>query len=248
MNEIKGKLENLFNNWNREEVPVKNISNVADKEAKTIYLLDRPGSQQSIIFAGHLVPPRAETNDVAVEVMNDILGGSFTSRINMNLREDKHWSYGSRSLVLGAKKQRPFLAYALVQTDKTKESIIEVRKEVSEYVTAKPATEDELNKVKLNNTLSLAGTWETIGSVGGSLSEMIVYDLPQDYFETYSSRVKNLTLDQIHKTANDLLKPDNLLWIVVSDKEKIEASIRELGYDIILLDGDGQLVDQVGMN
>lgn len=248
MSEIKTKLENLFSNWQPGEVPVKNISEVANKEGKTVYLLDRPGSQQSIIFAGHLVPPRAETDDIAVEVMNDILGGTFTSRINMNLREDKHWSYGSGSFIWGAKKQRPFLAYALVQTDKTKESIVEVKKELSEYVTKKPATEDELNKVKLNNTLSLAGTWETMGAVSGSLGEMIIYDLPQDYFETYSSRIKNLSLDQIHTTANNLLKPANLLWVVVGDKEKIEAGIRELGYDIILLDGDGKLVDQVGMN
>jgi zinc protease len=248
MNEIKTKLENLFSNWEGGDVPVKNISEVVNKEGKTVYLLDRPGSQQSIIFAGHLVPPRAETNDVAVETMNDILGGTFTSRINMNLREDKHWSYGSRSLILGAKKQRPFLAYALVQTDKTKESIVEVKKEISEYLTTRPATEEELTKVKLNNTLSLAGTWETMGAVGGSLSEMIIYDLPQDYFETYSSRIKNLSLDQIHTTANNFLKPDNLVWVVVGDREKIEDGIRELGYDIILLDGDGKLVDQVGMN
>jgi zinc protease len=131
MPEIKSKLENLFSNWERGDTPEKNISEVSPAEGKTIYLLDRPGSQQSIIFGGHLFPPRSETNDVAVEVMNEILGGSFTSRINMNLREDKHWSYGSRSLVLGAKKQRPFFAYALVQTDKTKESFIEVKKEIT---------------------------------------------------------------------------------------------------------------------
>ena len=248
MVEVKNKLENLFNNWVRGEVPAKNISRVSNKEGKTIYLLDRPGSQQSIIFSGHLLPPRAETNDVAVETMNEILGGSFTSRINMNLREDKHWSYGSRSLILGAKNQRPFMVYALVQTDKTKESFLEVKKEVNEYVSTRLATEDELNKVKLNNTLSLAGSWETIGAVGGSLSEMITYNLPEDYFQTYSGRVKNLSLDQIHSTAKELLEPDNLVWVVVGDKEKIEAGLRELGYDIVLLDSDGKLLDQVGMN
>lgn len=247
MNEIKPKLESLFSGWKQGDVPQKNISNVSLKDGKTIYLLDRPGSQQSIIFSGHLVPPRSETNDVAVEMMNEILGGSFTSRINMNLREDKHWSYGSRSLILGAKKQRPFLVYALVQTDKTKESMLEVQKEVSEYVSSKPATENELNKVKLNNTLSLAGTWETMGAVGGSLSEMIVYNLPQNYFETYSERVKGLTLDQIRSTAKELLYPDNLVWVVVGDKEKIESGLKELGYDIILLDSDGKLLTQVGM-
>jgi predicted Zn-dependent peptidase len=166
----------------------------------------------------------------------------------MNLREDKHWSYGSRSLILGAKNQRPFLVYALVQTDKTKESFLEVKKEVNEYVSTRLATEDELNKVKLNNTLNLAGTWETMGSVGGSLSEMITYNLPEDYFQTYSGRIKNLSLDQIQSTAKETLEPDNLVWVVVGDKEKIEAGLRELGYDIMFLDSDGKLVDQVGLN
>jgi len=248
LNEVKDRLETLFSSWQQGNVPVKNVSKVNNKEGNTIYLLDRPGSQQSIIFSGHLLPPRSETNDVAVEMMNEILGGSFTSRINMNLREDKHWSYGSRSLILGAKNQRPFMVYALVQTDKTKESLLEVKKEVSEYVSTRPATDDELNKVKLNNTLSLAGQWETIGAVGGSLSEMVIYNLPQDYFETYSQRIKNLSLDQIQSTAKETLEPGNLVWVVVGDKEKIEPGLRELGYDIMHLDSDGKLLDQVGMN
>jgi zinc protease len=248
LDEIKDKLENLFSTWRQGNVPEKNISKVSNNSGKTIYLLDRPGSQQSIIFSGHLLPPRSETNDVAVEVMNDIFGGSFTSRINMNLREDKHWSYGSRSLILGAKNQRPFLVYALVQTDKTKESMQEIQKEVSQYVGDNPATDDELQKVKLNNTLSLAGNWETMGAVSGSLSEMIIYNLPEDYFETYSQRVKNLSLDQIHSTAKDLLEPDNLVWIVVGDKSKVESGLKELGYNIMHLDSDGKLIDQVGMN
>jgi len=247
MNEVKSKLENLFSNWQSGNVPVKNISKVESKAGKTIYLLDRPGAQQSIIFSGHLVPPRAETNDVAVDVMNDILGGTFTSRINMNLREDKHWSYGSGSFIFGTKNQRPFMVYALIQTDKTKESFLEVKKEVSEYITTKPATEDELNKIKLNNTLSLAGTWETMGAVGGSLSEMVTYNLPENYFETYSGRVKNLSLDQIHTTANEILNPDNLIWVIVGDKSKIESGLRELGFDIMFLDGDGKLINQVGL-
>ena len=248
MSEIKSKLENLFSSWQKGDTPEKNISEVLPVEGKTIYLLDRPGSQQSIIFAGHLFPPRSETNDVAVEVMNEILGGSFTSRINMNLREDKHWSYGSRSLILGAKKQRPFFAYALVQTDKTKESFIEVKKEITEYATTRPATDDELNKVKLNNTLSLAGSWETMGAVSGSLSEMVIYDLQENYFETYSQRIKNLSLEEIHSTAKDLINPGNLVWVIVGDKEKTEPGLRELGYDIMNIDSDGKIIGQVGMN
>jgi zinc protease len=245
MSEIKPKLEKLFGNWKPGDVPSKNISKVEQRSDKTIYLLDRPGSQQSIIIAGHVVPPRSEV-DIALETVNDIIGGTFTSRINMNLREDKHWSYGSGSFIAGAKAQRPFMIFALVQTDKTKESILEVQKEMKEYVGNNPATEDELEKIKLNRTLSLPGSWETISSVGGSLNELVIYNLPDDYHTTYSGKVKNLNLNEIRTTAKEILKPDNLVWVVVGDRSKIETKLKELDYEIKLLDGDGRLLEQVG--
>ncbi len=244
MDELKNKIENLFGDWEGGKVPKKNIAFVKNKTKPVVYLLDKPAAQQSIIFAGEIYPPKADKDNIAIEIMNDILGGTFTSRINMNLREDKHWSYGSRSLILSAKAQRPFIVFALVQTDKTKESMQEVYKEVSQYVSTKPATEEELKKIKLNKTLSLPGKWETIRSVSGSLSEIVRFNFPLDYYEKYPSMIKGLNLEQIRKAAKRVLKPNSLVWVVVGDKEKIGKGLNELGYEIKYIDVDGNIIEK----
>ena len=107
--QIVPKLEKLFKKWSVGDVRQKNVAAVEHQSKPQIYFIDRPGSAQSVIFAGHVAPPKANPDEIAIGAMNDILGGQFTSRINMNLREDKHWSYGARSLLLGARGQRPFL-------------------------------------------------------------------------------------------------------------------------------------------
>ena len=242
MEELKPKLEKLFSSWQQGNVPKKNISIVQQRTKPIIYLLDRPGSQQSIIFAGNVVPPKEE-DEIAVVSMNNMLGGSFTSRINMNLRENKHWSYGSGSFIFGTVSQRPYLFYGLVQMDKTKEAMQEMYNEVKGLLNEKPATSDELTKVKLNQTQSLAGSWETNNSVGNSLVEMVKFNLPQDYFEKYSSKVKNLNLDDIQNAAAKVLHPDNLIWIVVTDASKEESNIKEIGYELRHIDGDGVIID-----
>ncbi|MEE9432166.1 MAG: pitrilysin family protein [Melioribacteraceae bacterium] len=242
--EIETKIEDLLSNWESKEVPKKNISKVKLKNKSTIYLMDKPGAQQSIILAGHVAPPKADKDNIALESMNTILGGSFTSRINMNLREDKHWSYGSRSMLLGARGQRPFLVYALVQTDKTKESIQEVVKELNEIITDKPATSDELNKIKLNKTLRMPGSWETANAIAGSLGEMVRYGYPKDYYDTYASKINSLSLEEINLAAKKVLNPNKIDWIVVGDRTKIEAGLNQLGLEVKLIDVDGKIIEE----
>ncbi|HEX3072485.1 MAG TPA: insulinase family protein, partial [Ignavibacteriales bacterium] len=160
MPELKSKLEKLFASWKRGDIPQKNLSEVKQQPASKIYLIDRPGSLQSIIFAGHVVPPMDMKNETAVNSMNNILGGSFTSRINMNLREDKHWSYGASSFIWNAKGQRPFIVYTSVQTDKTKESVFEIKKELTQILAGKPVSQDEVDKVQKSQILEMPGSWE----------------------------------------------------------------------------------------
>jgi len=244
MSEIKPKLEKLFRRWKAGSVPTKNIGNVDLPGAERVYIIDRPGSEQSIIFAGNVAPPAGEGNEIAIETMNEIIGGTFTSRINMNLREDKHWSYGARSVLVSTKGQRPYIAYAPVQTDKTMESMAEIKRELKEYLKEKPATAEELSKVKDNNTLSLPGRWETANAVLRDIGEIVTYDLPDDYWNTYADNVRNLSLDQIAVSADAVIKPDNLVWVVVGDREKIEPKISELELgEIIHLDADGNLLE-----
>jgi zinc protease len=244
MNEIKPKLEKLFREWKKGDVPKKNINTVDVPSASTVYIVDKPGSLQSIIFAGHVAPPKANPDEIAIETMNNILGGSFTSRVNMNLREDKHWSYGAGSFFNGARAQRPFIVYAPVQTDKTKESMVELLKEMKDITGPRPATADELSKVKDNQTLELPGTWETINSVAGYINQIIRFGLPDNYFDTYVSKVRSLTQDDISSVAKKVIHPDKFIWVVVGDRSKIEDGIRELGFgEIKFIDSDGKKVE-----
>lgn len=240
MDEIKPKLEKLFSGWKRGEVPQKNINRVTHQPKPTVYVVDKPDAIQSLIFVGHIAPPKANPDEIAIETMNNILGGSFTSRVNMNLREDKHWSYGARSLLFDARAQRPFIGFAPVQTDKTKESMLEVLKEMRDILTTRPVTVDELTKAKNNQTLELPGSWETINSIGASISQIVQYGLRDDYYETYAAKVNALTLENVSEAAKKVIHPDNFVWVVVGDRAKIETGIRELGLgEIRFIDSDG---------
>ena len=249
MDEIKPKLEKLFRKWEPGNVPTKNIANVDLPDAERIYVIDRPGAEQSIIFAANVSPSAADGNEFATETMNEIIGGSFTSRINMNLREDKHWAYGARSVVVNTKGQRPYIAYAPVQTDKTMESMAEIKRELIEYLGVNPATDEELSKVKDNSTLSLPGRWETANAILRDIGIIVAYDLPDDYWDTYVANVRNLSLQQIAESAENVIKPDNLIWVVVGDREIIEPKIRQLELgEIIHLDADGNLLEPTVAN
>jgi zinc protease len=240
LDEVTPKLEKLFAKWQQGSVPQKNVSPVEHQAKSVVYLMDRPGSIQSVIFAGHIAPPKANPNEIAIETMNSILGGTFTSRINMNLRENKHWSYGSRSFILDARGQRPFVVQAPVQTDKTKESMIEVAKELRDIVSARPATDAELSKVQNNRTLRLPGSWETLNAVGSSIGNIVRFGFPDDYYQTYAERVRSVQLGDISTAATNVIRPDNIIWVVVGDRAKIEAGVRELGFgEIRLIDSDG---------
>jgi len=243
LDEIVPKLEKLFDSWKPGTVPVKNISEVSHKEKPVVYILDRPGSLQSVIFAGHIAPPSNDPDDIAIEMMNTIFGGAFTSRINMNLREDKHWSYGASSFLMGARGQRPFVVYASVQTDKTKESMIEIKKELEQMVSTKPPTEEELNKNKQNEILALPGSWETMRAVLGSIVTIVKYNLPDDYYKNYPNKLRSLSLNDVQRATEKVIKPDRLIWVVVGDRAKIENGIRELNFgEIHFVDGDGNLI------
>lgn len=247
MNELKPLLETRFGSWQRGSVPHKQLADVPQPKGGVVYLLDRPGAQQSIIFAGHLAPPRANPDEIAIEAMNDMLGGAFTSRINMNLREDKHWAYGAFTLLWDARGQRPFFAYAPVQTDKTKESMAEIKKELEGIVGSRPITAEELEKTQKNETLSLPGQIETIGALSGRADQVVEFGLPDDYFKTYAGKIKALTLADVSGAAREIIHPDHLVWVVVGDREKIEPGIRTLGFgEVRLIDADGNVLSQTG--
>jgi zinc protease len=243
MEEIVPGIERVFGSWQRGDTPQKNISEVKLRDKIQLYLVDRPDAAQSFIFGTHVTIPKANPDEVAIQVMNDILGGTSNSRINMNLREDKHWSYGAYSGILSARGQRAFYVIASVQTDKTMESIQEAMKELTGYLSTQPPTEEEVMVKKVSQTQSLAGLWETAGAVSGSISQIVQYGLEDDYYQTLADRVDTLTQEEVNAVAGRIIKPNNMVWVVVGDRRRIEAGLSELGYgDAIHIDADGNLV------
>ncbi len=239
--DLRDKLEARFKGWTgADKPPAKNIAAVENPSKSALYLVDKPGAVQSMILGGVIATPARHPDRIRIETMNRILGGAFTSRINMNLREDKHWSYGSRSFLSDARGQRPWLVYAAVQSDKTKESLVELDRELRDILGPRPATDAELDKVKKNAILQLPGRFETKSSVRGALSRIWMFDLARDYWETYADKVEAVTLDDIQKVAGDVIRPDQMIWVVVGDRTQVEPTLRELDFgDVTVIDTDG---------
>lgn len=243
LEELKGHLEKLFAGWKPGEVPAKALKAATGPQAREVYILDRPGSQQSVILAGLLAPAKNDPREEALKVVHEVLGGSFTSRLNMNLREDKHWSYGARVIFPDARGQRPFFAMAPVQGDKTKEALAETAKEFEQIVSGKPISLEELTKAKGNLTLTLPGRWETNDAVLRSLLEIVQFGLPLDYYKGYAQRIRGVELAAAHKVAAEVINPSRIVYVVVGDRAKIEAGIRELNLGPVkFLDSDGKPV------
>ncbi|MGZ8398654.1 MAG: M16 family metallopeptidase [Gemmatimonadales bacterium] len=241
--EIKPRLERLFASWKPGDVPAKNIATVGQQPRPVVYLIDRPGSLQSVILAGNVAPPKANPKEVTIEAMNGVLGGDFSSRINMNLREDKHWSYGAFTFFRDARGQRPFVAYAPVQTDKTKEAVIELDKELRGIVKDRPIQPAELSRAQASLTLTLPGSWETASALAGSIGNIVTFGLDDRYYDTFADKVRAQTVESVTAIAGEVVHPDQLVWVIVGDRSKIEPGLRELKLgEIRLIDTEGKPV------
>jgi zinc protease len=241
--EIRPKLERLFQGWKPGEVPAKSIVTVAQQPRPVVYLLDRPGSLQSLIIAGNVAPPKANPKEVTIQTMNSVLGGDFSSRVNMNLREDKHWAYGAYTFFRDARGQRPFVAYAPVQTDKTKEAVVELEKELRGIIKDRPIQPDELSRAQASLTLTLPGSWETMAALAGAIGDIVTFGLDDRYYDTFAEQVRAQTVQSLTAAAAEVVHPDQLVWVVVGDRSKIEPGLRELKLgEIRLIDTDGKPV------
>jgi predicted Zn-dependent peptidase len=241
LEEIVPKLEAQLGGWSG--APAKTKAPVDAPATKgAVYLIDKPGAQQSMIMAGNLLAPRDPKDEAAIDTVNALLGGDFVSRLNMNLREDKHWSYGAGSYVRAGRGTRMFVAYAPVQTDKTAESFTEARKELTGVIGDKPVTAAELAKAQNGLILSMPGTWETSGAVGGSITELVNYNLPDGYFDAYPGQVRAVTTDTATSAAKKAVKPSEMIWVIVGDRAVIEPKLKALGLDLRVVDADGKAV------
>jgi zinc protease len=241
--EVKPLLEKAFGSWRRGEVPAKNVATVQPPVTAAVYLVDRPGSLQSEIVAAQVAKPADATELVDMQLVNAVFGGAFSSRINMNLREDKHWSYGVFSALVRAAGQRPLISISPVQTDKTVESLKELTREYTDIAGAKPIQPAELKVVQEKETLALPGRFETAAQVSGAYADIVQYKLPPDYYARFTPTALALTPEKANELAHRMFLPDRQVWIVVGDLAKIEAGIRALGIgEVHVIDADGNIL------
>jgi zinc protease len=246
MDEVLPVLEKAFGKWreDRRALPQKNLAEVDLADQGRVIIVDKPGSPQSLILAGHIAPPTGTPDNIAVSTMNDIIGGQFTARVNMNLREDKGWAYGAYTFMPDARGQRMWMVYAPVQTDRTGDSIKELLSEFDGFMSDARATDSELEKSVKNNVNSLPGQFETGNAVLGSMLSNHRFDRDDDYVESLTGKYQSLDLDDVHDAADKVIKANRLTWLIVGDREQIEAELRalELG-PVSIMDADGHLVE-----
>ena len=220
------QLEAAFGTWKGAAVAASTVPAATQLTTRQVYLIDKPGAAQSQIRIGWVGVPRSTPDYFALRVLNTVLGGSFTSRLNQNLREEHGYAYGARSSFEMRSAAGPFYADAAVQTDKTSEALTEFFKELDAIRT--PIRTDELEKAKSFLALSLPRSFETTQSLAGSLAQVFVYNLPADYYATYTQRVRAVTPADVQRAAARNIQPDKFAVVIVGDRKLIEPGITAL--------------------
>jgi predicted Zn-dependent peptidase len=242
---IRPLLEKYLGSW-RAPAPArgtKTVAEVALPGTPRVFLVDRPEAQQAFILAGHVIPSSRSPQLLEIESAVNVIGGLFTSRLNMNLREDKSWSYGAYATSSPAAHQRPMLVFAPVQTDKAVDSLRELRREFDEYVSTRAATSEEVARVIANDVRALPGSFETAAAVRSAVTGILLYDRPDDWVRTLKARTEAQTVESVNAAARSVIRPSAMTWVVVGDLSKIEQGIRELGIgEVSVLDADGKVV------
>jgi zinc protease len=224
---VMPQLEKHFGTWKGAATPARISVPAAPQVKQTeVYIVDMPGSEQSQVRIGWIGVPRATPDYFTLQVMNTILGGSFTSRLNMNLREKNQFSYGASSRFDMRLSAGPFFAGAGVQTDKTADALREFFNELNAM--AKPVAADELTKAKNYVALGFPSEFETIEDLASHLEEMIVYKLPDQYFAQYVDNIQAVTSDAVQKAAATHIQPKRFVVMIAGDRKVIEPAIQKL--------------------
>ncbi|HLB82010.1 MAG TPA: pitrilysin family protein [Gemmatimonadales bacterium] len=216
-----------FGGWQRGDIPGLTGGAAPARAARAIYLIDKPGAAQSVIRIGHVGPARSTPDWYALEVLNTVLGGAFTSRLNQNLRETHAYTYGAFSQFAARRLAGAFVALASVVTAKTDSSLVEFLKELRR-IRDERVPDAELAKAKAYVTLGLPGEFETTGGAAARFRELLSYGLPLDYYDRYIERIGAVTAADVQRVARQYIDPDHFDIVVVGDKTQIEAGIRAL--------------------
>ncbi len=230
MDEVKKKLSRVFKKWESGDVASHRIPPANPIDQTRIYVVDSPGAAQSVLMMGHEAPTRKESDYLATDVMNTALGGTFISRVNMNLREDKGYTYGANTRCVALKDAGFFFGLSEVQTEVTKDAVFQMVKEISEIRDVRPLSDEEVFDSKASLIKGFPQGFQRVGAVAGQLGTIVNYNLPLNYWETYMGRVEAITGAAATDAARNRLHPDNLLIVITGDAEIITPGLEELGY------------------
>jgi zinc protease len=234
MAEVLPLLEARFGAWAKpkDEKGVKRF--MMDRMARParIVLIDRPQSPQSFIMAGHLLPYKGTDDPLDFLTANEVIGGSFLSRLNMNLRETKGWAYGVSTVPTLVEETMPFYFVAPVQADKTGPAILEAKADMKAFLTTKGVTPDELERTINNQVRSLPGSFETSSDLLGAIMTLDALGRPDDYYTKLADRYRAMTAAGLDKAARGAIRPDDLIWVVVGDATKVRPQLDAVGLPV----------------
>ena len=227
-NEARDSLSRVFESWPRAELKTQTRPNEIDYGSRRLRIVDKAGAPQSELRVGHAGIPRGHPNYFPAVVMNAILGGLFGSRINLNLREAHGYTYGASSYFDWRKDAGPFVISTAVQTEVTSAALNEILVEIGR-IREKPVSVAELSLAKdyLDGVFPIR--YETTGAVASALANMVVYQLPEDYFDSYRANIQAVTAEQVLAAAKEHLKPDVLQTLIVGDAAEVRDPVQELG-------------------
>ncbi len=239
--DLKSLAESKFGAWKSGELSRPQIGAPETTKAK-IVIVDRPGAQQTMVRLLQLGVGRATPDYPAIEVMNSELGGLFSSRINLNLREEHGYTYGASSFFVYRRSQGYFGVGGGIRTDATAPAVTEMLKEIRRMIDT-PMKPDELSLAKDSQSRSLPGMFEASSGAAGALSEISLYDLPRDYFEKLPERLNAVTAEDAEAAAKKYLHPEQMILVCVGDRAKIEPELKKLNLGTIeIRDADGKII------
>ena len=233
--DVQQQLEQRFGSWTPPAVPKGQkqfAAPTARPTSERIYLIDRPGSPQSIVMAGQVTPIDPRSDLTAISGANDVLGGSFLSRINTNLRETKGWSYGVGGTVQLNAEVVPYIVSAPVQADRTADSIVELRKDIRAFLGNKGVTSEELERTMGNRIKELPGQFETASSVLSAMQTNAMFGRPDNYYELLADRYRAHTRQSLDAALRGVLDPAGFVWVVVGDAAQVRPQLRKLNIPV----------------
>ena len=240
LGQVVPQLEKSFGNWpaNRMAPPVKDFSAPIPTPRPRIVLIDRPGSPQSMILGGQVLAKKGTDDTVTLRTANDVLGGDFLSRMNMNLRETKGWSYQVDSGISDRADRLIFRIVAPVQTDQTGPSITELRGEMTRYLGPKGTTPEETALATQGSARELPGAFETSGAVLDGIAKIETYKRPDTYYAALPARYRTMTPADLDAAARATINPARLVWVVVGDAAKVKPQLDGLGLPVEVVKGE----------